>query len=97
MGPVSQIPSMFISSMWDVKEVTHYARRVGHGVPCAVAVLCKIMYKGLGLGLGVRVRVRVRRMDYQTKNNVKLNENFGPYEVSLHIQIVGLEILKVLL
>ena len=24
-----------------VKEVTHYARRIGHGVPCAVAVLCK--------------------------------------------------------
>ena len=27
------IPSMFISSMWDVKEPTHYSIRVGHEVP----------------------------------------------------------------
>ena len=30
---------MFISSLWDVKEPTHYSRRVGDGVPGAVAVL----------------------------------------------------------
>ena len=34
---------MFISSMWDVKEPTHYTKRVGHEVPGVVAVLCKGM------------------------------------------------------
>ena len=28
-------------SMWDVKEPTHYSKRVGHEVPGVVAVLCK--------------------------------------------------------
>ena len=32
---------MFISSMWDVKEPTHYSKRVGHEVPGAVAVVCE--------------------------------------------------------
>ena len=41
MGPVSQISSMFISSLWDVKEPTHYSRRVGDDVPGVVAVLCE--------------------------------------------------------
>ena len=51
---MSQTPSMFIiqsgqsaidsssidiSSMWDVKEPTHYSRRIGLGVPGVVAVL----------------------------------------------------------
>ena len=40
MGPVSKIPFMFISSMWDVKEPTHYSKRV---VPDVVAVLCECM------------------------------------------------------
>ena len=30
---------MFISSLWDVKEPTHYSRRVGNEVPGVVAVL----------------------------------------------------------
>ena len=30
---------MFISSLWDVKEPTHYSRRVGDIVPGVVAVL----------------------------------------------------------
>ena len=30
---------MFISSMWDVKEPTHYSKRVGREVPGVVAVL----------------------------------------------------------
>ena len=30
---------MFITSMWDVKEPTHYSKRVGHEVPNVVAVL----------------------------------------------------------
>ena len=34
---------MFISSMWDVKEPTHYSKRVGHEVPGVVAVLCDCM------------------------------------------------------
>ena len=34
---------MFICSMWDVKEPTQYSRRVGHEVPCVVAVLCECM------------------------------------------------------
>ena len=37
--PVSQISSMFISSLWDVKEPTHYSNKVGDGVPGVVAVL----------------------------------------------------------
>ena len=37
------IPSMFISSMWDVKEATHYSIRVGHEVPGVVAVPCECM------------------------------------------------------
>ena len=30
---------MFISSLWDVKEPTHYSKRVGDGVVGGVAVL----------------------------------------------------------
>ena len=36
MGAVSQMSSMFISSLWEVKEPKHYSRRV---VPGVVAVL----------------------------------------------------------
>ena len=43
VGPVSQITSMFISSLWDVKEPTHYSRRVGDEVPGVVAVLSEFM------------------------------------------------------
>ena len=32
---------MLISSMWDVKERTHYSKRVGHEFPGVVAVLCE--------------------------------------------------------
>ena len=32
-----------ISSMWDVKEPTHYSKRVGQ-VPGVVAVLCESMF-----------------------------------------------------
>ena len=39
MCPVSQISSMFISSLWDLKEPTHYLRRVGDEVPGVLAVL----------------------------------------------------------
>ena len=39
VGTVSQIPSMFISSLWDVKEPTHYSIRVGDVVPGVVAAL----------------------------------------------------------
>ena len=38
-----QMTSMFISSLWDVKEHTHYSRRVGDEVPGVVAVLCVYM------------------------------------------------------
>ena len=34
---------MFISSLWDVKEPTHYSRRVGDEFPGVVAVLCEHM------------------------------------------------------
>ena len=39
MGPVSQISSIFISSLWDVKEPRHYSKRVGDKVFGVVAVL----------------------------------------------------------
>ena len=32
-----------LSSMRDVKEPTHYSKRVGHEVPGVVAVLCECM------------------------------------------------------
>ena len=32
---------MFISPLWDVKEPTHYSRRVGDEVRGVVAVLCE--------------------------------------------------------
>ena len=38
---VSQIPSIFISLMWDVKESTHYPKGVGREVASVVAVLCE--------------------------------------------------------
>ena len=34
---------MFISLMWEVKEPTHYSKRVGHEVPGVVTVLCESM------------------------------------------------------
>ena len=34
---------MFISSLWDFKEPTHYSKRAGHEVPGVVAVLCECM------------------------------------------------------
>ena len=34
---------MVISSMWDVKEPTHYSKRVGYEVPGVVAVLCECL------------------------------------------------------
>ena len=40
---------MFISSMWDVKEPTHYSKRVGYEVPGVVAALGECM-GGFGLG-----------------------------------------------
>ena len=33
---------MFKSPMWDIKEPTHYSKRVGCEVPGVVAVLCVI-------------------------------------------------------
>ena len=41
--PHLTLPSMSISSMWDVKEPTHYSKRAGHEVPSVVAVLCECM------------------------------------------------------
>ena len=41
--PFQVLSSMFISSQWDVKEATHYSRRVGDEVPGVVAVLCECM------------------------------------------------------
>ena len=35
---------MFISSMWDLKEPTHFSKRVGHVVPGVVAIFCVRLY-----------------------------------------------------
>ena len=43
---------MFIRSMWDVKEPTHYSKRVGREVPGVVAVLC-VVPSGLVLHIGI--------------------------------------------
>ena len=37
---------MFISSLWDVKEPTHYSTRVGDEVPGVVAVLVSVWVGG---------------------------------------------------
>ena len=37
---------VYICSLWDVKEPTHYSKRAGHEVPGVVAVLCE----SLGMG-----------------------------------------------
>ena len=39
VGPVLQISSTFISSLWEVKEPTHYSIRVGDEISGVVAVL----------------------------------------------------------
>ena len=36
------VPSMFKISTWDVKESTHYSKRVGREVPGVVAVLLSL-------------------------------------------------------
>ena len=41
--PLLTIPSTFITSTWNVKEPTHYSRRIGREVPGVVAVLCESM------------------------------------------------------
>ena len=38
-GSTNPISPMFISSLWDAKEPTHYSTRVGDVVPGDVAVL----------------------------------------------------------
>ena len=45
--------SMFISSLWDVKEPTHYSRRVGDEVPGVVAVLYERVFSSRSGRLGV--------------------------------------------
>ena len=40
---------MFISSLWDVKEPTHYSRRAGDEVPGVVAVLFEYMGGWVGI------------------------------------------------
>ena len=49
------MPSMFISSVWDVKKPTHYTKRVGREVPGVVAVLCELVSEGDIPWLGLRV------------------------------------------
>ena len=49
---------MFISSMWDVREPTHYSKNVGHEVPGVVAVLCECM-GGLRVGDMLRMGLSV--------------------------------------
>ena len=36
--PRLTIPAMFVRSMWDVKELTHYLRGVGHEVRSVVVI-----------------------------------------------------------
>ena len=43
---------MFISSMWDVKDPTHYSKRVGVKFPGVVAVLC-VVPSGLVFYIGI--------------------------------------------
>ena len=45
------IPSMFISSMWDVKEPTHSLKRVGVKFTAVEPVLC-VVSSGLVLPIG---------------------------------------------
>ena len=44
---------MFISSLWDVKESTHYSRRVVDETPGVVAVLCEYVLSSRSGWLGI--------------------------------------------
>ena len=44
---------MFISSLWDVKEPTHYSRKEGDEIPGVVAVLCECVLSSRSGRLGV--------------------------------------------
>ena len=47
------IPSMFKTSTWDFKELTHQSKRVGREVPGVVVVLRVVPSGGLGLHIGI--------------------------------------------
>ena len=58
--------------MWDVKEATHYSKRVGREVPGVVAVLCAVPSPNKVAGLKyVSKRLRVYEA---TKAKTALNQ-----------------------
>ena len=60
---------MFIT-LWDVKEPTHYSKRVGREAPGVVAVLCAVPSLQPGGWLGVCLkRVRVYEATKAKKKN----------------------------
>ena len=63
---------MFVSSTWNIKEPTHYARRVGHEVPDVVAVLCECLggYKEV-----IHLTWDVESWLYMTLHFAKLDKN----------------------
>ena len=70
---------MFIGSMWDVKELTHYSKRVGREVPGVVAILCewgvgkaKVIYLAWDLGSRsyITLHFRVKAVERKKKRNI---------------------------
>ena len=65
------LPSSFLNSLtfialWNVKEPTHYSKRVGREVPGVMAVLCALYSLQQGGRLGVCLkRLRVYEATYE--------------------------------
>ena len=63
---------MFISSMWDVKEPTHYSKRVSVKFPGVVAVLC-VVTSGLVLHIGITSCTFPPWTDMSKKNDYEVS------------------------
>ena len=65
---------MFISASWDVKEPTHYSKRVGHEVPGVVAVLCESIAGPYQL---IAAKTQPARSNRQTTTTTDYVREFG--------------------
>ena len=68
---------MFISSKWDVKEPTHYSKRVGYEVSGVVAVLCESIASPHQL---IAAKTQPAQSNKQTK---KMTNDHTPFWIEL--------------
>ena len=80
--------SMFISSLWNVKEPKHYSRRVGDKVPGVVAVLFSPCSRSVRLGGDVSKKARGTMIQPQVKKGLcRVLEHVDvDVDVDVHIQ-----------